>query len=123
MATAMVAITFGLARTMLDKQISSYVIFVTIIAADLGLLVLVAQKKSDIYRILHVIILTFGSIIQCFFTIESVTRIINPDPVNPISEVWLRMLVTFLIGASLMVISIFLSRKIEKLKKKEIERD
>ena len=40
MATAMVALTFGLARWMLDKEISSFVIFVSALAADSGLIVL-----------------------------------------------------------------------------------
>jgi hypothetical protein len=58
MATAMVALTFGLARMMLDKAISTYVILIGALAVDLGLLVLVAQKKSDIFRILRAIIFT-----------------------------------------------------------------
>jgi cytochrome c oxidase subunit IV len=58
MATAMVALTFGLARWMLDKAISTYVILIGVLAVDLGLLVLVAQKKSDIFRILRAIVFT-----------------------------------------------------------------
>jgi hypothetical protein len=55
MATAMVALTFGVARMLLDKAISSYAIAVGVFAADFGLLVLVAQKRSDFYRIIRVI--------------------------------------------------------------------
>ena len=45
MATAMVALTFGLARMMFDKEISSAVVFVAVLAADLGLLVLVRRRN------------------------------------------------------------------------------
>jgi hypothetical protein len=43
-ATAIVALTFGLARWEFGKDISNYAILFSILAADLGLLVLVAQK-------------------------------------------------------------------------------
>lgn len=58
MATAMVALTFGLARWMLDKAISTYVVLIGVLAVDLGLLVIVAQKRSDIFRILRAIVFT-----------------------------------------------------------------
>lgn len=119
MVTAMVALTFGLARMMLDKKISTYVVFVAVLAADLGLLVLVAQKRSDFYRILHVLVLTFGSIVLCFFAIASLTLIINPDPLNPFSRVFLRLLFIFLIGTSLMLLSLFFSRKIKGIEKSD----
>jgi hypothetical protein len=73
MATAMVALIFGLARMLLDKQISSFVIFIAAVAADLGLLVLIAQKKSDLLRILRVIaLLIFG--ISLIATVVCCTR-------------------------------------------------
>jgi hypothetical protein len=119
-ATAMVALTFGVARLLLDKAISTYAIAVAVFAADFGLLVLIAQKKSDLYLILRAILLTFGSLILIVFTTGLLTILMEQDALHPISKEWPRLLVIFLIGISLLFLWQLLSRRIGKNENQEI---
>jgi hypothetical protein len=111
MATAMVALIFGLARMLLDKQISSYVFSIAAVAADLGLLVLVAQKKSDLLRILRIIVGCFcylcgSGVMICIFSMN-------------FQAVAIGLLVLLPIGVSLTIVCIILSKIIKKMDAKE----
>jgi len=57
MATAMVALTFGLARMVLEEEISNFAIWIGALAVDTGLIVLVARTRTDLYRIVRVLLL------------------------------------------------------------------
>jgi hypothetical protein len=112
MATAMVALTFGLARMMLDKQISSYAIFIGVLAADLGLIVLVAQKRSDLYRILNILVVVLGTaLIMASVCLWGEVR-----------SSWIK-LVLLALGISMIPLFIFLKRQIAKAEANEMGRD
>jgi hypothetical protein len=122
MATAMVALTFGLARMLLDKKISSFAILITAIAADLGLLVLVAQKKSDIFRVLRVV-----AIVLCCFSANAVLVCFVNLIQNPSKTVLIWFLIILSTGLLMGFLSIFLGKMIKKAEGKahehEVERD
>jgi hypothetical protein len=116
MATAIVALTFGLARMMFGEKISSYVIFTAFSATILGLLVIIAQKRSDIYRVIH----AFVFITFCVLGFS--TLVILLDPV--FRAFFSIGLVALLISDVLLILLILLLNKlIAKAEAKENERD
>ena len=114
MATAMVALTFGLARLMLDKEISRAVVFVAVLAADLGLLVLVAQKKSDLYRIFRI----SAVVLSCIFGIPILPCIISDS-----SSCFFALVVLLPITVVLIFLAILFHKLIVKSEAREHESD
>jgi L-lactate permease len=114
MATAMVALTFGLARMMLGKEISSFAIFVGVLAADLGLLVLAAQKKGDLYRILRVITVVLA-IIFIYVSIFSTAELISARFYSRLLPV---LGVVLPLAIIMIFLSVFFSKRINKIERK-----
>jgi hypothetical protein len=111
-ATTMVALTFGLARSMLGKDISSAAIFVAVLAADLGLLVLVAQKKKDVYCIFRILTFMLG----CVFGFPVLVFLVNREPPAD----WIRIVLAVLCVASF-ALCFFFNMKIINAELKEVE--
>jgi hypothetical protein len=114
MATTMVAVVFGLARLMLNEEISSFVVLIAVLAGDLGLLVLIAQKKSDLYRILS----TITVILAGFSIVAALLLIGGPDS----SRIFWLLVMLPLIILFFLLLS-FINRKIEKMEKEESKLD
>jgi hypothetical protein len=53
MATAMVALTFGLARMILDDEIANYSASVALLSLDMALIAFIPKNRTDFYRILR----------------------------------------------------------------------
>jgi hypothetical protein len=54
MATAMFALIFGLARLALEEELAENAIYIFALAVYWGLIVIVARKRSDLYRVLRI---------------------------------------------------------------------
>jgi hypothetical protein len=122
-ATAIVALTFGLARLEFGKDISNYAILFSILAADLGLLVLVAQKAMDFYQILRTLSAIAGIITFIFLVFFMFHLIHFSNLWEPLIQAWrIFLLIPLAVGVCSILGFAFSCKKISRLERAEWER-
>ncbi|MCC6126954.1 MAG: hypothetical protein IT426_18495 [Pirellulales bacterium] len=110
MATAMFALIFGLARLALEEELAVNAIYIFALAVYWGLIVLVARKRSDLYRILRIFVLA-----MCIPAFLASLVLIHDSPTSfpAWGFVWLAS------GVAMIWLILLFNRLIAKAKKKE----
>lgn len=107
-ATAVVALTFGIARLLFDEQISWHLLWISGLAACFYLLVFVIQKKSDFLRTIHVTVV----LLLCVLAFPTFVLMLSPD-------LWRFFVILLAIDMVPIILILWLNRLIAKAEAKE----